>query len=297
MAIQATGSSQTGSEKESVAKMVVASLDAGSIISFSKSEGKARKYIGASGISNPCGAYHHLTLRGFPNDPPDPQLTRIFDQGHRIEAMVVEELRAAGHLVKDVDPCTGKQWEFSSHDGHHIAHLDGLIKLFGVGEQMILEIKSMNRKAFDRISKVGVQLSKPEYYDQCVDGMGLFKKRYGTDIKCLLVVYCKDNSQYYSEVIYPNEERSIEIAAKVTAIIFGANKERIGSHNKEYQCGQCFKRSSCWQPDVAERHCSHCRHSSPAKDRQWYCSIKETVVDEVCSEFMLFKPSARKVTP
>ena len=41
-----------------------------------QTDGKAREYIGASGVGHPCDAYQAYSLRGFPNTEPDARLKR-----------------------------------------------------------------------------------------------------------------------------------------------------------------------------------------------------------------------------
>lgn len=257
-----------------------------------------RRYIGASSISNPCTAYLALTMRGFPGDAPSPQLIRIFNQGHSIETLVVNELRQAGHTIEEINPADGKQWGYSDNGGHHRAHLDGFITLLGGGERMTLEIKSMNRKSFDSFVKKGVKLSHPHYYDQCVDGLQLVMHNGGNETKCLFVSYCKDNSQYHVEIIQNDPYRSKELDEKVS-LIMGGYAVRTGSHAKEYACTGCFKRTSCWTPNVPpeERGCWHCEYADPMKDslapirdKRWYCTINKMEATATCDVFKLFRP-------
>ena len=56
----------------------------------SEKRGEARSYIGASMAGTECIAQLALSLRGFPDDEPDPKLKRIFRDGHRIEDEVIK---------------------------------------------------------------------------------------------------------------------------------------------------------------------------------------------------------------
>ncbi|MFO0448260.1 MAG: hypothetical protein ACK52I_06285, partial [Pseudomonadota bacterium] len=108
---------------------------------------KPRQYIGASSVGAPCDAQVAFSLRGFPEDPIEPRVRRIFKLGHIIEDMVVADLKKAGFHVYDRDSLTGKQYAYSEHGGHVRAHADGLIDL-GDGELRVLEIKSVNAEGF-----------------------------------------------------------------------------------------------------------------------------------------------------
>jgi hypothetical protein len=277
-----------------VAAMAVASLDVATMNRFLKRGEKTRRYIGSSGIGEKCMAYHALSLRGFPSDVPEPKMIRIFDQGHRIETEVVEMLKAAGHQVFEVDPLTHEQWEYTSHGGHHVCHLDGFIALAGSTERMTLEVKSMNKAMFTKFQKVGVQLSHPHYYDQVQDQLQLS----GTE-RCFFIAYCKDNSDYHVEIVERDQKQIDLLSWRVHNAVTGS-AARAGAHANEYDCKQCFKHSSCWTPDVEDRKCWHCAHSKPVTDgagKRWYCTLSKAVgVEDICSSFKLFRP-AKKGTP
>ena len=58
-----------------IAKKVIEQIDAGYA---AEDRGEARQYIGASMAGTDCIAQMALSLRGFPDKEPDPQLKRIF---------------------------------------------------------------------------------------------------------------------------------------------------------------------------------------------------------------------------
>jgi hypothetical protein len=250
---------------------------------------RTRRYIGASGIGNPCDAYQALSMRGFPSNTPDPQLIRIFREGHRIEAMVVSDLKAAGHLVAEVDPMTGKQWHFSACGGHFAANLDGSIHLAGNGESMTLEIKSMNRALFRKFVKYGVLISHKDYYDQVIAGLGLAINAGIPVSKCFFVAYCKDNSMYHAEIVEFDAAYFDTIKKRVGRIVLGASM-RASPYPKAYDCTVCFKRTSCWEPNVIDRDCSHCKHSSPTTGHQFKCNLGAPGPAMGCSAFQLWRP-------
>jgi hypothetical protein len=211
--------------------------------------------------------------------------------------MVVDELRAAGHIVDEVDQTTGEQWEYTSHGGHHVCHLDGYITLLGTTETMTLEIKSMNRKMFETFQKKGVQLSHPHYYDQVQDGLELYRINAGNDVtKCFFVAYCKDNSQYHAEIVEYDPATASAIFDKVGKVTLRDDESRISSNEHEYGCKGCFKRTSCWNPDVQDRGCWHCTHSTPVlvgEDKAWLCELTSKPAEKVCDSFKLFRPEKK----
>lgn len=242
-------------------------------------------------------AYHALSLRGFPSDMPSPQLLRIFNEGHQIEAQVVAMLKASGHEVEEVDPATGEQWEYTSHGDHHCSHLDGFIRLIGSTEWMTLEIKSMNRKLFDSFRKKGIALSHPHYYDQMQDGMKLAHLNGSAVSKSLMVAYCKDNSQYHMEIVDYDSERADELLMRADAAIAKGASMREGKSKYEYKCRECFKRTACWGgASIETPECSHCALGEPVINqpgKKWVCSRDGQIHATVCPWFKPFKPEEK----
>ena len=272
----------------------LALMDVVTVMEEEKKAEPVRRYIGASGINAECMAYHALCLRGFPSDTPSPQLLRIFDQGHRIEAIVVHDLKQSGHKVEEVDPATGEQWSYSSHGGHHKAHLDGYITLAASSDRMLLEIKSMNRKGFESFVKKGVQLAYPQYYDQVTDGMGLARAA-GVDVsRAFIIAYCKDNSKYHAEIVEYDNVRYRQLEAKVDKIVGVPSAVRQAAYAKDFKCSMCSKRTSCWSPNVPVVECHHCAHARPmfgGDGKHWHCGIHDKEATAVCPKFELYKVS------
>lgn len=260
---------------------------------------RTRQYIGASGIGNDCAAYQHLSLRGFPSDVPKPQMLRIFGEGHRIEELVVNALSEAGHEVEELDPKTGEQWEYVSHGGHHVCHLDGYITLLGSADRMTLEIKSMNRKMFDKFKTVGVKLSHHDYWLQCQDGLALASINGVSVNKCFFVAYCKDNSMYHAEIIEFDKNagnklwEGLNMLTNTSTII-----RRKGGYEQEYDCTQCFKKTACWKPADYQPSCAKCSYASPNTHmggKTWDCGLKAiSNTQQPCEHFKLWRPEKKR---
>jgi hypothetical protein len=289
---QEDGRTSVGQEVRTLqAAALIASLD---LLSVSEYENETRAYIGASGVGNPCMAYQALSLRGFPSVNPEPQLMRIFDEGHRVEAMAIDTLRRAGHAVSDRDQETGRQWRFTSHGGHHSASLDGVITLRGSSEEMTLEIKSMNRKSFDSFKSKGLAISHPSYHAQMMDGMGLANREAGR-VRFrhgLMLAYCKDSSRWHAEVLEYSPAVFDSLMEKVSSVVeFRANK-RISRYRESFDCKGCFKRSACWDGDTPENaSCRHCAHAEPSLNGGWTCVLTAQPAIQTCKEFHLWRPA------
>lgn len=289
---------QTSDSRGAVTSLITTLIDIATVKNFVTKGERTRRYLGASGIGTECAAYHALTLRGFPSDTPSPQLLRIFEAGHEIEKLVVKALKDSGHLVEELDPLTGEQWEYTTHGGHHVCHLDGMITLINSTERMSLEIKSMNKDMFTKFSSKGVKLSHPHYYDQVIDGLEIMRLNAVSVSRCLFVAYCKDNSKYHAEIVNYDVATAKALMGKVEYIVGVGGANRISSSKYEYGCKGCFKTSACWSganPPDAEKGCWNCGFSIPASNggKSWYCTRMALPATKLCSDYLRFEVDAK----
>lgn len=241
---------------------------------------KSRAYIGASVVGGNCEASLALGLRGYPDTKPDPRLKRIFRDGHRIEATVVNDLKKAGLHVMELDPMTNEQWTYTAYQGHAIGHADGLIE-YG-GETMLVEIKSMNDAKFKECRSKTVRYSHPSYYGQMQFMMGLSKIS-----KCLFVAYNKNNSEYLSEVVEFDEFAFAFLQERVERVLRGEAR-KISEDETDWRCRGCFKREACWHGlDPSEKTKRTCGHSKPTQGGEWEC---EKGCGEACESWTRYSP-------
>jgi hypothetical protein len=246
-----------------------------------KPQDKARVYIGASSIGNPCDAYLALSLRGFPQAAPKPSTQRIFRDGHRIEDVVIADMVDAGIDVVSRDPATGKQFEFSLYGGHVQAHADGVIR-----PEHLLEIKSMNNEKFESFVNDGVQLSHPMYFSQMQFLMGAS----GKWKRCVLAAYNKNNSTYHFEEVKFNRFLYSSLIARAERAMRNEAR-RISASPDTMACRMCFKKESCWN-GADERNCRTCNLALPTDDRKWYCTLHDITVEaeHVCNDYIQYRP-------
>lgn len=251
--------------------------------------GEARCYIGASMVGTDCIAKMALSMRGYPDDDPDPKLKRIFHAGHKIEDWVVRDLKRAGYDVMEKDDMTGRQWRREWLNGHVVCNADGLIKLEheGIEFHAILEIKSMNANNFGNFKKHGVKVSHRGYYRQMMMMMAMF-----TIPTAFFVAYCKDNSEYHAELVGFDQEEWDERYVKIQAALDG-QANRVSAEPEDWRCKGCFKRTSCWQTPELEGHCRFCRFSFANQHGGWSCKKTGQQTSEVCNQFEMFKPDPK----
>lgn len=249
-----------------------------------KPRDKVRSYIGASVIGNICDAYLALSLRGFPDDPVEPRLKRIFELGHHIEDKVVEDLKAAGLQVMELDPMTGQQWTYEDFEGHAICHTDGLVETES-GDVIGLEIKSMNKSKFEHFKSGGVAFSHPQYFAQMQMMMGMSKIP-----EWLFVAYCKDNSEYWAEIVpfslfYWESQRY-----RIERIMRDIDVHKIRNDITSWSCQSCFKKLSCYGLVPVKRECRTCRHSIAGTNSGWWCGLHARDCDLPCLDYEVYEP-------
>ena len=249
-----------------------------------KTEGKARQYIGASGIGNPCDAYQDFSLRGFPNTEPSPQLKRIFRLGHILEDEVVKDLKERADVrVWEVDGLTGKQYSYGAWNGHVSAHMDGHIELDD-GVLRVLEIKSMNDANFKKFKRDGVKASKPIYFAQLQMMMGLSKIE-----SSFFIAVNKNNSQYHAEIVDFDEFEFSHLKMRVQKVLNG-KATKISTDETDWRCRGCFKADVCWGRAEVKKECQTCAFAKPKPDGWWHCVKHDVDAPGICDDYELYKP-------
>ena len=245
---------------------------------------KARRYIGASVIGTPCDAMLAYNLRGFPNEPPDARLQRIFNLGHILEDVVVKDLKEKADLrVWEVDALTGKQHTYEQWGGHIVCHTDGLVEDEN-GDVRILEIKSMNDASFNKFKKSGVKVSHPRYFGQVQMMMGM-----GEMTETLFVAINKNNSEYHAEIVEFDDFEYAHITERIERALSGKVR-KVSTDGTDWRCRGCFKRGVCWEDREVPKHCTTCAFSLPRPDGQWQCTKLDDEAREVCPEYEQYKP-------
>jgi CRISPR/Cas system-associated exonuclease Cas4 (RecB family) len=169
---------------------------------------KRRRYLGCSLLGHPCERHIWYDFNGFPAEPWEGRIRMLFNLGHLIEAEVIHWLEAAGYQVD------GRQDSFTALDGWLRGHCDGIVRHPSLGHRAhLLEIKSASKSAFDKFAHNGIK-AEPKYSAQVQLYMGFA----GLE-RALFVVYCKDNSDIYSERVHFERDTFRDLLAKAERII------------------------------------------------------------------------------
>ena len=245
---------------------------------------KVRAYIGGSNVGGPCDAALSFSLRGFPDDEPAPKTQRIFALGHKLEDLIVEDLKRAKITVLDRDPETGWQCAYSMYGGHIRGNIDGQIELSD-GEFALLEIKSMNAAKWRAFVKKGVSESHPQYLDQMQTYMGM-----GGFERAVLLGYNKDTSEYHCEVVDFDELHYHALMARAERVM-GGHAPRVTQNEDDWRCKFCFKRGACRGGRETDKSCATCLHSVAQDDGRWFCKHRNETAQELCGDYRIWAPT------
>lgn len=255
-----------------------------------KREERAREYIGASIVGNPCDAALAYNLRGFPNVEPEPFLQRIFNLGHILEDLVVKDLKERADVrVWEVDGLTGDQFTYKEYGGHVVCHMDGHIQLDDASDElMVLEIKSMNDASWSKFKKDGVKRSHPVYFAQLQMMMGMsgFERAF-------FIAYNKNNSRYHAEIVEFDPFEFSFLRERVRRAMSG-EAAKISHDETDWRCRGCFKRGVCWGDMPVPVRCQTCKHSVPTADGWWHCDKHDRPCGDACAEYEVFTPEQKK---
>jgi hypothetical protein len=242
----------------------------------------ARPYLGGSIIGTECERALWYTFRWATKKEFSGRLLRLFQRGHREEPWLVDDLRAVGITVWDINPATKKQWSFSEPDtGHHLAgNADGILQ--GVLEAPVAphlwECKTHATKSFVDVKGKGVLVSKPMHHAQMQIYMHWTQAQFGKTNGCKRALYtavCKDTDEIYSERIEYDEEFSLGLIGKAKRIITAKTPlPRMTDDPTWYVCKFCDHHAVCHTDKVPLVNCRTCTHSNAELngDARWSCN-------------------------
>jgi len=235
--------------------------------------GRASRRLGASQIGQECERRLFYSFRWATNGEGfDGRMLRLFDRGHREEAVFVAELRGIGVQVHDLNPQTGEQWEFSACGGHFVAKIDGA----GLGfperpkTWCVIGFKTANDASFKATKKDGVQKAKPEHYAQNQIEMKLTGMT-----RTMYLMVNKNTDELYGETIREDAAAQEALEAKAARVIFGAEPgPKLSEDPAHYKCKFCPASSVCHRKEMPQVSCRTCLHATPERDGdgRWSCA-------------------------
>lgn len=207
-----------------------------------------RSYLGCSELGHPCERYLWYSFRHFPRNEPFPGRVRmIFEMGNVVEDIVIGRMRDAGFEI------WGQQNGYEMVDGWCQGHCDGICSHEMLGNRPhLLEIKSASNSKWLKFCDSGIKL-EPKYAAQVQLYMGFEKLE-----RCVFLVYNKDNSDIYTEIVHFQPRTFSALQEKAKRIIV-ANSIPDKSNRKE-DCKWCDYSIICGdgEPMATEGNCGSC---------------------------------------
>lgn len=231
--------------------------------------------LGASQIGRECERELWYSFRWcFTSSGPrfDGRMKRLFNRGHREEQVFVDELRGIGLDVRDLDPATGQQFEFTACGGHFVAKIDGVA--LGVLEAPktwhVVGFKTINAKGHASLVKDGLAKAKPEHVSQNQIEMHLAQLT-----RTLYLSACKDNDEIYAERIRYDEVQATALELKAERVIFAPEPlPRLSEDPAFWKCKGCNFAATCHGVTLPRPSCRNCLHATPERDGdgRWSCA-------------------------
>lgn len=216
---------------------------------WKEASNKERTHLGASVIGKECPRAVALSYRkASPAAAVDGRMVRLFNRGHMEEARLAACLQVAGFTLKLISKDGG---QISYKTGDLRGSVDGVIRLQD-GNLAVLEFKTMNRRAWDKLEKDG-QI-KPEHMAQMQCGMhGLGLK------KALYLASCKDTDAIQVYLV-DYEGEPTEFLNLATDITHGMIPPKLV--DTDFRCKFCDHRGFCHNGAEPIASCRTCVHAS-----------------------------------
>lgn len=203
------------------------------------------KILRASKAGFPCERNLWYSVHGYAGTT-DESAQRIFDVGTYLEPMIVEWLRQDGWEVEYNPGSQGAECEISLKldDGEIHGHPDCIISR-GELRNVLVDIKTMNDRAFTLWKREGTEKSKPQYVDQVhIYAQGLIKA--GRNIEMLGIVGLnKNNSDLHIDLFKYDHARIAEILERSERVMKAMEVPTENSPREAWCCNYCEYADMC----------------------------------------------------
>lgn len=230
--------------------------------------------LGASQIGEECERRLWYSFRWCnpPGSEPDGRMKRLFNRGHREEAVFTEELRGIGCDVRDIDPSTGEQFTFTAVSGHFVAKIDGVALRVPEAPKTWhnLSYKTANAKSWGELAKKGLQAAQPKNWAQNQVEMHMAQLTW-----TLFLSVNKDTDEIYAERVRYSEAEALALMEKAQRIIFLAEPPaRLNEDPAFFKCKFCPASPVCHGTALPPVSCRTCLHATPEPDGdgRWSCA-------------------------
>ena len=205
------------------------------------------KILRASKAGFPCQRNLWFSVNGVRGENPDTKTQRIFDVGTCLEPLVVEWLRADGWTV-DYNPGSQQaavEYSIKVDGGEIHGHPDCFISRPDGLQNVLVDIKTMNERAFMYWKKEGSIKSKPQYVDQLhIYALGAMAQ--GRKVEHLAIAGVnKNNSEMFIDVFDYDPARAAEIVIRAEGVFALNQAPETNCPSEKWCCGYCEYAKQC----------------------------------------------------
>lgn len=234
-----------------------------------------RTHLGGSVLGEKCMRRVWFGWKWADKEEFDGRMLRLFERGHKSEAIFADLLRGLGAQVWTEDPTTGKQIRISVFGGHSGGALDGAARgLPNLPPELppdtivMLEMKTHNDKSWNDLVKKGLIESKPKHYKQSQYYMHHFGLRW-----CLYMAVNKNTDKLWCWLFPYDPNVGTHLTFRAETIIFGTGRPpRISESPSWYECTYCPMKGVCHEYKMPKVSCRTCVHSAAQRDGTWACA-------------------------
>ena len=215
----------------------------------------------------------------------DGRILRLFDLGHRIEDQVLDRLKKMNGIRVSSKNKDGTQYRCSFLGDHMGGSLDGIVKNVikdKPEEVLLLEVKSANDRRFKELQQTGdYEAWSTNYSVQIQCYMAAFELD-----RTLIIVYNKNDSEIYTEIVEAKDGVLEEMIAKAKRIIVAEKPPPSPYASTDYRIRKFMtkKQQGIYNlkrlPDNV--NCRNCAHSEPmlGEEGGWLCHNFSKPIDE-----------------
>ena len=253
-------------------------LEAVNIALEAAQDASRRGYLGASSIGAPCSRQLWYGFRFAAPVQFSGATLRLFEDGHRGEALMAERLAMVGGVTLSTTEPDGSQWGFKAHEGHFRGHCDGFIKglLQAPKTPHVWEHKVCNEAKQKKLTKLKSDHGEKEalahwdsvYYAQAQVYMHQFEM-----------------TRHYLTCSSPGERTTVSVRTNYNAdhaegflakakdiIVSDQPPTRISEDKTNYLCKWCDYHSICHDITPMALNCRTCVNSFPDRAGAWSCN-------------------------
>lgn len=239
-------------------------------------QGRSINTLGFSNIGNEDERHLWLDFRWcLPPKEIDASKKRTFRSGQQIEANVISDMKHAQFNVYDVDPNTGRQFEYNFHGGHFKGFVDCVVTGLPDNDKPVaFEIKSAKQTEFNKFKKHGVREWQPKYYTQANCAAAASQ----TEVSAVFVESKNDGARHVEYIPFDNFHWQSTLA-KAARIIQGRSLPPSPFKDDDHRINNFFtdeQRRIYLKQGLPPVSCRNCHYAQPiideSIDAKWGCS-------------------------